>query len=850
MKRTLSMLVVLSLFGFATGAGAATLYWDGTDSTADADGGNGTWDNGTTSNWDDAATAGNNATWSNANPDSAVFGGTAGTVTLGGAITAGTLTFNTASYVLDLGANALTFTSLAGSSLSSITINGTGGSLVKSGSGDVTLYGNNGYTGGTTISGGILRAYGSNTAFGTGTISVTGNATLATASGGGARALANAITISGTNTLYLDGGYANLTLNGSITGSGTTLSKTSTGTVTLGGTVNMGTTTGTVSNNTSGNLVFASGAAVTANAIAMSSNSASNIITIESGATVTTRYINLGNGSSTSGRINQTGGTVTVNSGGNGFRVGHWGNGTEVSKYNLSGGTLDTTAVTATVSWDGAGDVTVGGGAGTATWKVGQLNWDGGGADTNLGTVTVSPNGTLETYGNIGAVTAATEGIYLNGGIISTAGATTSRTWANRFFNNGANNTTFSIASGHTATISGIISGSGAGTLIKTGDGTLKITTRGTYTGATTVNGGILELATPNYGRALTTSGITVNTGATLNINGTNILYDTGSPNVYIPITVNAGTVALISTAGGSHNHFGALTLNGGTIWGKSTSPYSNQYSSFDADITVGGSATSTIKGDNASFHFGLANGNRTFTVASTGDASGVDLLVSANLGDAGGLIKDGAGTMRLSGSNTYAGATSVVAGVLDVTGSVASQVTASNSGTKVTGGGTFGGGLIMGAGTTHAPGASPGAPIVTGTLEYNASTLVVDIWTNLNGVDATPGTHFDQITINGATPTLTLLNAPNIVVDLNNLYNPALGNSYVIITGFNNTVTSGFNSTVTVNNGASFVSAGKSFQIDYNTGNIALTVIPEPATFGLLLAFGAAAVIRRRRIG
>ena len=220
------------------------------------------------------------------------------------------------------------------------------------------------------------------------------------------------------------------------------------------------------------------------------------------------------------------------------------------------------------------------------------------------------------------------------------------------------------------------------------------------------------------------------------------------------------------------------------------------------------------------------------------------DLWLGFVEGNAAGQIQ------TLTGTNTYTGTTTVVAGVLEVTGSLASQVTASNSGTKVTGGGTFGGGLIMGAGTTHAPGASPGAPIVTGTLEYNASTLVVDIWTNLNGVDATPGTHFDQITINGATPTLTLLNAPNIVVDLNNLYNPALGNSYVIITGFNNTVTSGFNSTVTVNNGASFVSAGKSFQIDYNTGNIALTVIPEPATFGLLLAFGAAAVIRRRRIG
>ena len=156
-----------------------------------------------------------------------------------------------------------------------------------------------------------------------------------------------------------------------------------------------------------------------------------------------------------------------------------------------------------------------------------------------------------------------------------------------------------------------------------------------------------------------------------------------------------------------------------------------------------------------------------------------------------------------------------------------------------------------MNAGTIHAPGNSPGAVTVANTLTYNDATLVVDIWTNSNGNVATPGTDFDQITINGATPTLTLSNTPQIVVDLNSTWNPTLGNSYVIITGFTNEVLSGFDSTVNVQNASpAWTSSGNSFQVDYNSGNISLTVIPEPATFGLLMAFGAAAMIRRRRIG
>ena len=86
-------------------ASAVSLFWDGTDSTADADGGAGTW-NTTTNNWDSAATAGTNQIWNNATPDSATFRGTAGTVTLGtNIITSGLAFTNTSgSYTVTGGA--------------------------------------------------------------------------------------------------------------------------------------------------------------------------------------------------------------------------------------------------------------------------------------------------------------------------------------------------------------------------------------------------------------------------------------------------------------------------------------------------------------------------------------------------------------------------------------------------------------------------------------------------------------------------------------------------------------------------------------------------------------------------
>lgn len=137
----------------AAPASAVDLFWDGADSTANADGGTGNWidDAGVTTNWDTLATGGANIGWTNANNDTAVFGGTAGTVTLTGPITVGGITFNTANYVIT--GDTLTFapasTIATGANAATVNSNlATGGNTItKSGTGNLAL-------GAATITGG------------------------------------------------------------------------------------------------------------------------------------------------------------------------------------------------------------------------------------------------------------------------------------------------------------------------------------------------------------------------------------------------------------------------------------------------------------------------------------------------------------------------------------------------------------------------------------------------------------------------------------------------------------------------------------------------------------------------
>ena len=78
------------------GADAADLQWSPNGVTPGG-GGTGTWNATIPPPWFNGATF---QTWNNAALDNAVFGGTAGTVTLGVAITAHNLTFNTSGYTV------------------------------------------------------------------------------------------------------------------------------------------------------------------------------------------------------------------------------------------------------------------------------------------------------------------------------------------------------------------------------------------------------------------------------------------------------------------------------------------------------------------------------------------------------------------------------------------------------------------------------------------------------------------------------------------------------------------------------------------------------------------------------
>jgi autotransporter-associated beta strand protein len=102
--------------------------------------------------------------------------------------------------------------------------------------------------------------------------------------------------------------------------------------------------------------------------------------------------------------------------------------------------------------------------------------------------------------------------------------------------------------------------------------------------------------------------------------------------------------------------------------------------------------------------------------------------------GTGGSLVKVGLGTLTLSGTNSYTGATTVNAGTLAVTGSIANSAVTVNSGATLTGTGTLGALTINGGGTFAPAGplgiappfGSPGAMTVTGNLAFQSGALYV----------------------------------------------------------------------------------------------------------------------------
>lgn len=233
---------------------------------------------------------------------------------------------------------------------------------------------------------------------------------------------------------------------------------------------------------------------------------------------------------------------------------------------------------------------------------------------------------------------------------------------------------------GHTLTLAGAgniffnAQFSGSGGLVKNGTGTATLSfgsaddaTLSVYSGPTTVNSGTLIVDIGgNFGTPATplNGAITVGSsdGSGTALMELRYLQQIGDTNT---VRVNrTGTLRLSATtyADVLNETVGAITLEGGgrieTVDGPSNS----------ATFTLNGNVTRVAVGAPSaeiSGRLNLNGGTRTFDVANS-DAD-VDLLVSAVISGAGGsnLIKTGAGTLHLTGNNSYAGDTTINAGVL-----------------------------------------------------------------------------------------------------------------------------------------------------------------------------------------
>lgn len=216
-----------------------------------------------------------------------------------------------------------------------------------------------------------------------------------------------------------------------------------------------------------------------------------------------------------------------------------------------------------------------------------------------------------------------------------------------------------------------ITDAAGALGLTKSGSGTLTLRANNTYSGKTNINAGVLELQS--------TSGFFSYNGGDLNINnGSTLRFSNSGGNGYVLDA--ADTINFDSNGGGLFDRVsGNFVVRGSTI------------------TTAGGSAN-TIQGS-----FNMDSGDVIFDVAPGDDA--VDLIVSAVLGNSQGIVKQGAGTMSLTATNTYTGTTTVTAGTLAVTGSTNSGAVNVSNGATLAGDGTIGGTVTISSGGVLSPG-------------------------------------------------------------------------------------------------------------------------------------------------
>jgi fibronectin-binding autotransporter adhesin len=242
----------------------------------------------------------------------------------------------------------------------------------------------------------------------------------------------------------------------------------------------------------------------------------------------------------------------------------------------------------------------------------------------------------------------------------------------------------------------------GTGSFVQAGSGSTTLNAANSFSGGVTVNNGTLigtggaSGGNSAFGAVDSSRVITANSGGTLRFDSGN-LFSTNFASATVPtLQINGGTV----TNGGSatNNALGNITLAGGTL--AATLGHAT-YGSWNLNGTVTSTGNSFISSTAApGVEVKLASGPNFVPTSTTFDVQSGTLTVSASLGEVvpedkiSGLEKTGAGTLILSGTNTYTGGTTVNGGILRLDGTHS-------------GGGAYtvaGSGLLQGTGSTTSP--------------------------------------------------------------------------------------------------------------------------------------------------
>ncbi|WP_440618875.1 autotransporter-associated beta strand repeat-containing protein [Candidatus Pelagibacter sp. HIMB1493] len=601
-----------------------------------------------------------------------------GTLNMSSSDTIASLT-GTSTGSIDLQNTTLTIDQDTNTTYAGVITDSTGtSSVVKSGTGTLTLSGTNSYSGNTTINAGNLSvsadnnlgsapgsADADNIIFNGGGLIITSGVTFDSNRG---------VTMTGAGTINTASSTTS-NIQGVITGSGA-LTKSGDGTLTLSAT-NTNTGDITISAGTldvQGQLESGNYDGVIANSGTFTINSSSNqtLAGVISGTGALNKSgsgtLTLSGTNTYSGSTTITNGTISVSSSAN---LGATPGSADGDNIIFNGGTLSATndftlgankgitltgngtiEVTSsnTMTFDGiitdSGNLTK---SGSGTLVLGGANQNDGTITVNAGILEISDQyslgsssgGTVVADGAslkiTDAITITNESLTLNGNGVSNGGALQ------------AANTSGTI------TLSGSATTLGSDTTINIDDGNL------TFGGRLTAGANNYDLTiTGGDGTIRPSGGLVLNSG-TLTMSATGTFFAENSSTYSGGTTVTAGAIQY-----GNNDAFGtgAITMTGGKFYTSDASDFT-----IDENLNLQGSITLGNSGDSNTITF---SGTNTLTGNTT---ASIDSAVSMAAIDDGSntynLIKSGSGTLTLTGSNGYDGTTTISAGTLTVTGTL-----------------------------------------------------------------------------------------------------------------------------------------------------------------------------------